>query len=604
MIKKLLFIVVLLGIGELAISQNIKKAFKALDDNNYTSARIIFTDAIENAETKAIGEYGMAVVYRNTSLRIEDMYRAFESISSSKKDYRSCSDKIKKKYKSYVNSDIIEKESILIDELLFVQVKSKDDVSAYQKHIDLCETSKFHSQIIDLRNAKAYNIAVGYNTISSYSDFCDKYPDSKEYAQAKTIMYTMAWTKCQTKGKKKDYQEFINDYPNAPQIILAKDKLRKLEYNEALSKNTTVAFNSFIAKYPDSEEAKELKGEGAKSEYKKAEMFKSINVCESFLIRYPNSDYTARVTVIRDSLAYEAVIEKNTTEDYNLFIEKYPNAIQVPLVMAKMGNLIYTQEELQNIRAKFAIAQKNIENIKIYNSYGGASIMQEKKFDIYGNCIYNFEQLLSDYSELSKSYFDESGDKLIKEELYVNNKIKTIANYTYDDKALISSVSTECKFNCIDNAENYVDSFSYDQNRNILSIKRYSNTAKLIESHIYTYNSKGYRITEVYKKISGDDYKTYNNTYSYNGKGYLIQKKVENEIGKTIEVESTSYDNLDNKTSYSRYDARGTQTITYVYNKKGIVDHEIVKYKHDESIEDTRNWKYIIRESDNNNRSK
>ncbi|MCK5847516.1 MAG: hypothetical protein KAG84_08755 [Bacteroidales bacterium] len=596
MTKKILFSLVLLFLSQLVVGQNIKKAFSAIDDDNYTSARIIFNSAINNADTKAIGEYGMAIVYRNTSLRNEDMYRAFESITNAKKDFESCDEKLKKKYKKYINDVAIENEFAVIDQLLFNQVKAEDEVKAYQKHIDKCENSKYHNQVKDLRNTKAYNIAIDFNTISAYKSFCDDYPNSNEYSQAQTILFTLAWSECQAKNQKQDYQKFIDTYPNAPQVRVAKKKLKEIDYAYALKINSQFAFDSFIAKYPNSKEAHELQGKGIINSYNNVERFKSIKVCENFINLYPNSEYSARVTTIRDSLAYESAININSAEEYSSFIEKYPNAVQVPLVMEKMGKLLYSNEELQIKRKKHAIINDSIISIKIYSPDGSLTIMQEKKFDIYGNCIYNFEQLLSDYSELKSSFFDNAGDKITKEELYINNKLKSTTEYSYNNKGLKTIAKTICHLNCEDNSTILIDSFEYNDKRELLSKKEYSDS-NLIESNIYSYNSKGNRIGNILKIKSADSYKHYIIKMNYNANGYLIQKTVANKDGEISKVDSYTYDGMDKIISASRYDTRGTQITTYNYNDRGLVDYEKITYKHDTSIEDIRNWEYKIKES-------
>ena len=592
--KKIYLLFILSLISQLVFSQNYKKAFNALQDKNYTSARVIFSSALKKADSKAVGEYGMAVVYRNTSLRVEDMYRSYASIIEAKRGFNTVNAKLKKKYSRYFNEDKIEAEFVLIDASLFKMVKAKDEVKAYQKHIDKCKESKFRQQSMDLRNAKAYKVAVGFNTIPAYKDFCDKYPKSKEFAQAQATMFTMAWSECEIYDDIAKYKDFINKYPQAPQVSNAKDNIRKKEYKVALDINTQAAFDSFIAKYPKSAEAKSLKGQGVKSAFANVEKFKSISVCESFLQDYPNSEFSARVTTIRDSLAYEAVLEKNTPEAYTAFIETYPNAIQVPLVMDKMGKLLYSKEELQIKRAKFAIKKHQIVNVKVYKGES-TEINTEKRYDIYGNCFYEFENVLDDYSEMKKYFYDQAGDKLLKEQLFVNNKIKSITEYNYDVKGLKTTASTVCNFNCLDNAKLSVDSFIYDNKRNLLSKKTFGDSSKLIESHAYTYDSKGNRVGEEFEIIAADKYNTYKISYNYNGKGYIIQKTTANSQGVNTEVESYSYDGLDKVISSSRYDYRGTLMRTYFYNAKGLVESETHTYENDDAKNTSYVWKYELR---------
>ncbi len=595
MIKKASILFLLFVIGLSSQGQNFKKAFKALDSKSYTSARVIFTQAQKTSSTKAIGDYGMAVVLTNTSLRIDDMYKAYASIIGAKNNFANCDAKLKKKYNSSFNEEIINNEFDKIDAKLFNMVKKEDKVKSYDKHIEKCKESKFNSQAIDMRNAKAYAIALDFNTIPAYKDFADKYPNSDEYIQAKNKMYSLAWDQCVIYNERDKYAQFVANYPEASQVKEAETKIRKIDYKQALAVNTQDAFDAFIAKYPNSKEAKELQGKGVKVAYEKVEKFKRLDICESFLAQYPNSSFSARVVTIRDSLAYEATIVKNTPEDYTKFVENYPNAVQVPLAMEKMGKLLYSKEELQNIRAKLSVRNHKIESIKVYSKSNPSKILLEKKYDNYGNCIYSFEQIIDDYSELRKYYFSDAGDLLLKEQLLINNKIKSITEYSYDIKGLKTIANSKCSFNCLDSATVYVDSFAYDKNRNLLSIKRFDENNKLLESHIYSYDNKGNRIAEEFKLKIGNDYKTYSITMNYNGKGYVIQKSIKNEKGENTEVESFSYDGLNKVISSSKYDANGTLMRTYFYTAEGLVESETLLYQDDESKNQTRNWEYTIR---------
>ncbi|OYT11858.1 MAG: hypothetical protein B6I18_02690 [Bacteroidetes bacterium 4572_112] len=594
--KKIQLLLIIAFISQTSIAQNFKKAFHALDNENYTSARVIFSPAVKNADTKAIGEYGMAAVYRGTSLRIEDNYRAYASIISAKKHYKDLDAKLKKKYSKQINEDKIDAELYMIDVSLFKMVVEIDNVKAYQKHIDNCKESRFHQKAIDLRNVKAYKAAMEFNTITAYKDFCDNYPESVQFVQAQTIMYTMAWSECEAIDKISNYKEFISKYPEAPQVYSAKEKIRKFDYQTALDIDTQTAFTAFIAKYPNSEEAKTLKGQGSKSAYANVVKFNSIPVCERFLFEYPNTDYSARVTAIRDSLAYNDATEKNTTEGYNAFIDNYPNAIQVPLVMDKLGKLLYSKEELQVKRAKFAIKHQKISSIKVYANNENSKIINEKRYDIFGNCTYDYEYILDDYNEMRKYFYDNAGENVLKEQIFVNNKIQIIKEYKYDIKGLKVSAKSVCMYNCKGGAKNSVDSFYYDDNRNLISEKTISEDGKLLEIHTYTYDKRGFRIGEEYKIIAGEAYKSYKIAMTYNGKGYLIQKKTENENGETTEVESVSYDGLDKVISSSRYDMRGTLMRTFFYNVKGLVETEVHTFETDNTNKKNLVWKYEFRE--------
>lgn len=593
MYKRISFLLGILIISHFVMGQNFKKAFKSLDDKNYTSARVIFAQAQKNPSTKSIGDYGTAVVQRNTRLRIEDMYNAFDNINSSKKTFINCDAKIKEKYKVYFNEEIIASEYQTIDKLLFEMVEKLNAVESYDKHISKCPKSKYYMQAVDMRNAKAYEKAAEFNTISAYKRFIEEYPNSDEFIQAQKLMYGMAWDECVIYNDKVKYQDFIKNYPNAPQVVIANNKIRKIDYKKAIDVNTQDAFDAFITKYPNTEEANTLLSKGVINAFLDVNKFKTMELCEEFLGQFPNTKYSSRVTTIRDSLAYKLVLQKNTPEDYSQFIENYPNAVYIPIVMEKMGTLLYSKEELQNKRAKFAIKQQAVSTIKIYDSKDSTKVIKEQHFDKFGNCTYYYEQIFGNDSEMKKYFYDDAGDKILKEQIFLNDKIKSITNFEYNIKGLKTIATTKCIFNCLGMALNQVDSFIYDDKRNLISKRTISaDSNKLLESHSYTYDVKGNRIEDKIERIAGDEYVQHTITYNYNGKGYLLQESTINQDGKTINVESISYDGLDKVISSSRYDARGTLMRTFFYNIKGLVENEVHTFENDDSKNQTRIWKY------------
>ena len=184
MIRISSLVVLLVIISQGIIAQNYKKAFNALSNKDYTKARIIFTKAQASENTRAIGDYGMAIVYYSTSLRIEDMYKSYESIVNAEENYDNCDTKVKSKNKDYFSKEKIANEIDIIDKKLFGMVKTKDDIKEYQRHINKCPDSEYNKQSIVLRDKKAFSVATDFNTIPAFEDFISKYPNSKEYTDA------------------------------------------------------------------------------------------------------------------------------------------------------------------------------------------------------------------------------------------------------------------------------------------------------------------------------------------------------------------------------------------------------------------------------------
>jgi TolA-binding protein len=589
--KILSLVIIGLLLSNLSIAQSYKKAFKALNNKEYTSARVQFTQAQKNINTKAIGDYGMAVIQRSTALRTDDLYSAYQNAVSAKNNWPKCSDDVKKKNKDFISEGIINGELTKIDNLLFAKVKSDGSSAAWAKFIKQCPQSIHYKEAVGLLNTAAYNKAKTFNTIPVWEEFIKKYPNTKEAAMAQENIYTLAWEKASLNPTIEKLETFISKYPQSAKVDEAKKTLIALEYKKALSINTESAFTSFIAKYPDSEQAHKLQSLGIENDYKNAVTFKKMELCNSFIAKYPNSNHIAEIKEIRDSLAFINALKLNTPEAYEDFIMNYPNSKQAAIAMSKMGNLMYSKEELKRISEKNSIKAHSLKSITAYQmnlaDTSQKVLSENKKYDVFGNCTYSYSRTTPELIEVYKYSFDDAGDKLLKTQYFVNNKIKTITYYTYNVKGLPVNAQIVCNFDCLDSTADYSDTMIYNNNRSLIEMTRRNSYGKIVEQHKNSYDSRENRVLENYSVLSNDSLHSFTIKYDYDGKGLLIQKTQKDEMGNTVNVGSYSYDGLSRMISSSFYDKIGTIYYTYFYGKDGALESETI------SNEDNSGKKYI-----------
>lgn len=596
MYKVISLLSIVLFISQFGIAQSYKKAFKALDNKEYTSARVQFAQAKKKSNTKAIGDYGFAVIQRSTAMRTEDMFAAYTSIINARQNWAKCDNDVKKKNKDFVSEDIINEEFARIDKILFSKVKADGSSAAWEKFIDKCPQSAYVEEATNYMNEAAYKKAMSFNTIPVWQDFIKNYPNTKESSKAQDNIYELAWNEASINPSVSKLEIFIREYPNSPMINDAKALLLDMEYKKALSINTTAAFANFISKYPNSTQAKSLQSKGVENEYRNAIKFKTIALCDKFILDYPNSEYTPEISDIRDSLSYLEALKVNTSESYEQFIINFPNAKQVPEAMSKMGNLIYSKAELKSLSEKNKIKSSKLKSVNVYqinaSDTSNKILTESKKYDVFGNCTYHFERVTSNLNEVYKYSYDDAGDKLLKSQYFVNNRIKTISYYSYNIKGQAINAQIVCNFDCLDSTADYSDTLIYNENRSLLEKIRRNSVGKIVEQHKYSYAQNGNLILEKYSILGGDSIHSFTTKYDYDGKGLLLQKTQTDELGTTISVGSYSYDGLGRMISSSYYDKIGTIYSTFFYDAKGILQSETVNNEDNSGKEYIKVYKY------------
>ena len=103
---------------------------------------------------------------------------------------------------------------------------------------------------------------------------------------------------------------------------------------------------------------------------------KNIEILNTFLNKYPTSKFIIEITKLRNKIAYDEAVVKNTEEDFIIFISKYPRTLEANLakedlwrVAFENASKINTIESYSNFINKYfdatqvKIAQNKIENI-------------------------------------------------------------------------------------------------------------------------------------------------------------------------------------------------------------------------------------------------
>jgi TolA-binding protein len=599
--NRIWILLILLAIFSQSIySQSVKSAFKALDEKNYTKARLVFTQLQADAELSVLGDYGLAVVQKSTQLRKEDLQLAYQSIQSAASKWSQKEDDFRKKYAAYCTESKIETEKASIEQIAFAITKKENNVAAFQSYIDNYPKSIYRDEALTMRDAKAWQDALKFNSINAFQAFISQFPNAVQVEDARSRMLELAWNNALLVDEIEAYQAFINTYPEAPQVGEAQTKMVELEYQQAVALNSSDVFESFIQKYPQSVQASLLLKKDENNAYQNAIQFEKLELCNQYLECYPNTKNTVQVMQIRDSLAFLKASEINTPEAYQDFIMKYPKAKQCALVMGRMNSLLLSKAELQLISQKNMNRQRKLKAYTCYQKDAMDTtkkvLLLEKRFDIFGNCIYHFESSLNGKHELLKYQYDNTGDRLLKAQRFVDSRIQVVTQYNYNIKGLQETSLSNCLFDCKDSTTQYHDTLIYDAFRNLLSRTQYNAQAKKTESDIYRYNAKGelaFQTRYTYKMDSLINTNTFE--FHYDGMGNLVQKTAKDKYGITVTVDSYSYDGFGQPITSTHFDSSGTLMRTYFYDERGLLKNEIMNFEDYSGKESIKIYQYQFR---------
>lgn len=107
-------------------------------------------------------------------------------------------------------------------------------------------------QVETKRNEVAFKIACEKNSIASYQDFIDKYPEAVQFSEAISRRNELAFNQVKEKDNIEAYKEFIRKYPKANQIQDAWNRIHELAFTYAKTQNTSKAYKQFMSEYPNS----------------------------------------------------------------------------------------------------------------------------------------------------------------------------------------------------------------------------------------------------------------------------------------------------------------------------------------------------------------
>jgi hypothetical protein len=133
------------------------------------------------------------------------------------------------------------------------RLKSINSEESYNQYLTFYKDGDqdVKNTITSLRNKVSFEKASKINSIESYQNFVDKYPDAIERQEALKNRNNLAFLEASSINSIESYQNFIDKYSDADEKQEAVRKRNNLAYDEANSINTIIAYKHFINKYPN-----------------------------------------------------------------------------------------------------------------------------------------------------------------------------------------------------------------------------------------------------------------------------------------------------------------------------------------------------------------
>ena len=586
--KSLSIIFALITLSIFAQGQNLKKAFKYLNDNDFDRSKVIFDEAVSHSEMAGIAHYGIALIYSNETYRSRNLYIAFEEINKSIQTFDKVDPSLLKKLDNYFSGlNDVKKIQSAIDGELMQNVVDANTLKATEEFLQRAKLSAYISEINTLYEKQSFQQALQYNTINVFEDYIKKFPSAKESITAQQKIYSLAYENVTKANTLEALNGFVGKYPKAPQVAKAKVQIVQKEYEMVLMTGTDDAFDRFINKYPNTKQAQDLKGKQLQMNYIQAKQLNTISVYNRFISKYPASPYTAELTLIRDSLAFEEAKKANTKEAYKNFINNYPNAKQVSKVMAIQKDLSYSKVELAALKTKEKYASRGIKKVEYLrinkNDTTKRVISKTIHYDKYGNAVKINELNIANVKIQIHREFSENGRNLLKETKLVEGKPRYEISYFYNDKDLLDSAIKKCFLPCEDGltAGTYSLHYFYDNNRNIKELTVLKNDKTYAATYTYTINNQKLIAQEIIVINENGKVKNLKVNYQYDFFDHLIQKTTfagENDISA---VETYFYNKAGDVTKFSSYDAFGKIRKANTYDSTGLLISTDVEYPND-----------------------
>ena len=131
--KKLYFITAFIILASTTFGQSLKKGNKLIADKNFDGAITHFNKTLSSNSTDPSANFGMAVVYSDSTFNKKDLFKALNYVNVAKVNFAKLDAGTKEKISEDLTESIIDAKYSSIDDQLFSYLKAKKDSALFFK---------------------------------------------------------------------------------------------------------------------------------------------------------------------------------------------------------------------------------------------------------------------------------------------------------------------------------------------------------------------------------------------------------------------------------------------------------------------------------------
>ncbi|NMB71270.1 MAG: hypothetical protein GYA22_03880 [Bacteroidales bacterium] len=312
----------LLLISVSMVAQNVDRAYRLIEKDEFDKAEEILTRAYGSDSSKSNVNLGLGLVYSADSYPRHNYFKAWQHMLVAGKTMDAATTDEKESMKQLLfNIETLKNNWPLkqkfeyrqkdIENKLIKYVREEKDLDMVNEFIARFPDSKFYENVVHIRNYLEFGKAIQENTIESYNRFITKLPDAAQIPEAVELRNKLAFDLARKVNTIQAYNDFIKNYPDAVQVIEATHLRDELAFEEAKKQNTIEAFESFINQYPHSLQVTAATRLYQHLIFEKAKKINTFEAYTEFIKKFPEGEQFIDVYNLRSAALGQKYLSSN-----------------------------------------------------------------------------------------------------------------------------------------------------------------------------------------------------------------------------------------------------------------------------------------------------
>lgn len=251
--KTILTLLSILFIHSFSYSQNTE--LRLIEKGDFSKTEKNLAKSLDKNPESVEANYVMAILLIQREYEKYNPEQAYHFLRVAEKAFEKVTEEkeFKRLFKIPVTAPVLEKtlETICLNAL--EDCGKVNDISTYRHFVAYYEFApvQLKETATTKINLLAYQEACVGNTVQSYQDFIDAYPDAKQITEARSKRNLLAFQDVRKADHISDYKKFISLYPDATEIKQAWSRVHEIAFEEAKKINSADAYKKFVTEYPD-----------------------------------------------------------------------------------------------------------------------------------------------------------------------------------------------------------------------------------------------------------------------------------------------------------------------------------------------------------------